>query len=77
MAVYGGHRWFYEIMRRFVEDVRANQPPAVTLEDALHVLQVIEAAYQRGAHRQTGCRAVRRAGRPGNLELTSAPQCDS
>ena len=45
MSVYGGHRWSYEIMRRFVEDVRANQPPAVTLEDALHVLQVIEAAY--------------------------------
>ena len=45
MAVYGGHRWFFEIMRRFVEDVRADQSPAVTLEDALHVLQVIEAAY--------------------------------
>ncbi len=45
MAVYGGHRWFFEIMRQFVEDIRADQPPAVTLEDALHVLQVIEAAY--------------------------------
>ena len=46
MAVYGGHRWSYEIMRRFVAEIHTNRPPAVTLEDALHVLQVIEAAYQ-------------------------------
>ncbi len=46
MAVYGGHRWSYEIMRRFVEEIHTDNPPAVTLEDALHVLQVIEAAYQ-------------------------------
>ena len=45
MAVYGGHRWSYEIMRRFVEELHTDRPPAVTLEDALHVLQVIEAAY--------------------------------
>ncbi len=46
MAVYGGHRWSYDIMRRFVEEIHTDRPPAVTLEDALHVLQVIEAAYQ-------------------------------
>ena len=46
MAVYGGHRWSYEIMRRFVAEIHTDRPPAVTLEDALHVLQVIEAAYQ-------------------------------
>ena len=45
MAVYGGHRWSYEIMRRFVEELHTDNPPAVRLEDALHVLQVIEAAY--------------------------------
>jgi predicted dehydrogenase len=46
MAVYGGHRWSYDIMRRFVAEIHTDRPPAVTLEDALHVLQVIEAAYQ-------------------------------
>ncbi len=45
MAVYGGHRWFFEIMRQFVEGIYTDRPPAVTLEDGLHVLQVIEAAY--------------------------------
>ena len=46
MAVYGGHRWSYDIMRRFVAELDTDQPPAVTLVDALHVLQVIEAAYE-------------------------------
>ncbi len=46
MAVYGGHRWSYEIMRRFVAELHTGRPPAVTLDDALRVLQVIEAAYQ-------------------------------
>jgi predicted dehydrogenase len=46
MPVYGGHRWFFEIIRRFVEEIETNSPPAVTLEDGLHVLQVIEAAYE-------------------------------
>ena len=46
MAVYGGHRWCFEIMRRFVEEISTDRPPAVSLEDALHVLQVIEAAYR-------------------------------
>ena len=46
MPVYGGHRWFFEIIRRFVEEINTDRPPAVTLEDALHVLQVIDAAYQ-------------------------------
>ena len=46
MAVYGGHRWFFEIMRQFVADIYTDRPSAVTLEDALHVLQVIEAAYR-------------------------------
>ena len=46
MAVYGGHRWSYDIMRRFVAELKTDRPPAVTLEDALHVLQVIEAAYE-------------------------------
>ncbi len=46
MSVYGGHRWSYDIMRRFVAELHTDRPPAVTLADALHVLQVIEAAYQ-------------------------------
>ena len=46
MSVYGGHRWSYDIMRRFVAEIHTDRPPAVTLEDALHVLQVIEAAYR-------------------------------
>ena len=45
MSVYGGHRWSYEIMCRFVAELNTDRPPAVTLADALHVLQVIEAAY--------------------------------
>lgn len=45
MSVYGGHRWFFDIIRGFVQEIRTSRPPAVTLEDALHVLQVIEAAY--------------------------------
>ena len=46
MSVYGGHRWSYDIMRQFVAELHTDRPPAVTLADALHVLQVIEAAYQ-------------------------------
>ena len=46
MAVYGGHRWSYDIMRQFVQELHTTRPPAVTLRDALHVLQVIEAAYE-------------------------------
>ena len=55
MSVYGGHRWSYDIMRRFVEELHTDRPPAVTLEDALHVLQVIEAAY---CSAQTGKRVT-------------------
>jgi predicted dehydrogenase len=43
---YGGARWHFEIMRRFVEDIRAGREPALTIEDALHVLQLIDAAYE-------------------------------
>ncbi len=46
MPVYGGHRWFFDIMRRFVADIETDRPPPVTLLDALHVLQVIDAAYR-------------------------------
>jgi len=59
MSVYGGQRWHYDIMRRFVEELHTDRPPDVTLEDALHVLQVIEAAYRSA---RTGKRVTVRYG---------------
>jgi predicted dehydrogenase len=43
---YGRARWHHAVLQRFVEDVRAGREAALTVEDALHVLQVIEAAYE-------------------------------
>jgi predicted dehydrogenase len=45
-AGYGNQRWHFEITQRFVRDIRANREPAVTVDDALHLLQLIEAAYE-------------------------------
>jgi myo-inositol 2-dehydrogenase/D-chiro-inositol 1-dehydrogenase len=44
-AGYGGQRWHFQIMQGFIRDIRVGREPALTVEDALHVFQVIEAAY--------------------------------
>ncbi len=41
-----GRVWFHDWVRRFVDDVRAGAPGALTADDALYVLQSIEAAYE-------------------------------
>jgi predicted dehydrogenase len=43
---YGGARWHFEFLQGFIGDIQANREPAVTVEDALHVLQLIDAAYE-------------------------------
>ena len=40
------HVWFHNWIRRFVDDVRAGVPGVLTVEDALYVLQSIDAAYE-------------------------------
>ena len=45
-AAYGRQRWHFEIMQRFIGDIRAGHQPELTVDDALHVLQLIEAAYE-------------------------------
>ncbi len=40
------HVWFHNWIRRFVDDVRAGSPGVLTVEDALYVLQSIDAAYE-------------------------------
>jgi predicted dehydrogenase len=45
-AGYGRQRWFHGIVQRFVHDIQAGREPALTIDDALHVLQLIEAAYE-------------------------------
>lgn len=43
---YGRQRWFFDIMQGFVRDIQAGREPPVTVDDALHVLQLIEACYE-------------------------------
>ena len=54
-----GRLWYYAWIERFIEDVRAGRPGALTMDDALHVLQTIDAAYE--SHR-TGRRIEVRYG---------------
>ncbi len=43
---YGGTVWMFEWMRRFMDDIQADREPALNVEDALRVLQTIDAAYE-------------------------------
>ena len=43
---YGGTIWMRNWLQRFVDDIRADREPALKVEDALHVLQSIDAAYE-------------------------------
>ena len=45
---YGRDLWSLNILERFIADIRADRDPALTIEDALHVLQLIEAVYESG-----------------------------
>ena len=45
-AGYGGSMWFFDIMQGFVQDIQARREPALSVDDALRVLQLIEAAYE-------------------------------
>jgi predicted dehydrogenase len=40
------HVWFHNWIRRFVDDVRAGDRGVLTIDDALYVLQSIDAAYE-------------------------------
>ena len=54
-----GRLWYYAWIERFIEDIRAGRPGALNMNDALHVLQTIDAAYE--SHR-TGKRIEVRYG---------------
>ena len=41
-----GPRWIFDWLQRFVRDVQAGREPELAVEDALHVLRCIEAAYE-------------------------------
>ncbi len=43
---YGRTVWMFEWMQRFVDDVRHDREPALTVDDALIVLRTIDAAYE-------------------------------
>ncbi|MDP7578001.1 MAG: Gfo/Idh/MocA family oxidoreductase [SAR202 cluster bacterium] len=45
---YGGNLWNLNILQRFISDIRSDRDPALTIEDALHALQLIEAVYESG-----------------------------
>ena len=36
------HRWF----KRFIDDIRDGQPGLLNMDDALHVMETIDAAYE-------------------------------
>ena len=38
--------WYHSWIERFIEDVRAGRPGVLTMDDALYVLQSIDAAYE-------------------------------
>jgi predicted dehydrogenase len=52
-GVYGGAAWTFDIVQDFVNAVLEDREPSVTADDALRVLQVIEAAYESS---RSGCR---------------------
>jgi predicted dehydrogenase len=52
---YGGQQWYQDVLKGFVAAVRARRDPAVTVEDALRTLRVIEACYESS---RTGRRVV-------------------
>ena len=41
-----GRLWYYAWIERFIEDVRVGRPGALNMDDALYVLQTIDAAYE-------------------------------
>lgn len=43
---YMGEAWFLRLMERFIAEIRGEGGPGVTAEDALRVLQTIEAVYE-------------------------------
>ena len=43
---YGNSVWMFQWLQRFVQDIQAGREPALTVEDALNVLQSIDAAYE-------------------------------
>ena len=43
---YGRSLWMFDLVQRFVDGIKANRPPELTVDDALHILQLIEAAYE-------------------------------
>ena len=45
-TVYGKTLWRLEWVQRFVQAIRTDQEPALTIDDALHVLQCIDATYE-------------------------------
>ena len=45
-AGYGGSQWMFNWLQRFILDIQGGREPALTVDDALHVLQAIDAAYE-------------------------------
>ncbi len=43
---YGNTVWMFDWLRQFVDDVRHDREPALTVDDALTVLRTIDAAYE-------------------------------
>ncbi len=46
MPGYGGSRWFVDWIQQYIDAIRNDTEPAMTIEDGLHVLQCIEAVYE-------------------------------
>ena len=43
---YAGSAWMFGWLQGFIYDVQAGREPSLTIEDALHVLQSIDASYE-------------------------------
>ena len=45
-GVYGNKQWMFDLARSFVHGIRSGTPPAVGPAEALHVLRIVDAAYE-------------------------------
>ena len=43
---YGGSQWFNDWIQGYIHAIQRDQEPASSVEDALHVLQCVDAAYE-------------------------------
>lgn len=51
-GVYGNRQWMFDLARSFVQGIRDGTPPAVGPTEALHVLRIVDAAYESSRTRR-------------------------